>query len=84
MKTPAQQQAADDLAKTYARVFLGSDDGKRVLADLLTKFPPDRARFDLANPEPLKAAITDGQCTVTAEIKSALRQGSKLAGLAYP
>lgn len=79
-----KQQAANDLASAYARVFLGSDDGKRVLADLLAKFPTARARFDLANPEPLKAAIIDGQCTVIHEIETALRLGAKLACIPYP
>lgn len=77
-------QFTKDLASCYARVFLGSDDGRRVLADLLKKFPTSRARFDLTNPEPLKAAITDGQCTVTREIEDAIKLGAKLAGIPYP
>jgi hypothetical protein len=79
-----KQQPQGDLAVTYARAFLGSEDGKRVLADLKAKFPVNRARFDLANPEPLKAAIIDGQCTVIEEIETALRLGSQLAGISYP
>jgi hypothetical protein len=84
--TPNQkaEQAAKDMAAAYARLFLGSPDGKRVLADLVAKFPPDAARFDLAAPEPLKAAIRDGQATVTREVQSAIRLGAKLAGLSYP
>lgn len=83
-KKQQQQEEAKNLAAAYARLFLGSDDGKRVLADLLAKFPPDAARFDLASPEPLKAAIRDGQATVVREIESAIRLGAKLAGLPYP
>lgn len=81
--TPIPQQARD-LAACYARVFLGSDDGKRVLADLKTKFPAERARFDLTSPEPLKAALVDGQCAVTREIEDAIRLGAKMAGIPYP
>ncbi len=77
------KQSSNDLAMAYARAFLGSEDGKRVLADLKAKFPVNRSRFDLANPEPLKAAIIDGQCTVIEEIETALRSGSQLAGLSY-
>lgn len=84
--TPKQkaEQAAKEMAAAYARLFLGSEDGKRVLADLLAKFPPDAARFDLTDPQPLKAAIRDGQATVTREVQSAIRLGAKLAGLSYP
>lgn len=84
--TPKQkaEQTAKDMAAAYARLFLGSEDGKRVLADLLAKFPPDAARFDLTDPQPLKAAIRDGQATVTREVQSAIRLGAKLAGLSYP
>lgn len=78
------EQAAKDMAAAYARLFLCTDDGKRVLADLLAKFPPDSPRFDLSNPEPLKAAIRDGQATVTREVQSAIRLGAKLAGLPFP
>lgn len=78
------EQAAKDMAAAYARLFLCTDDGKRVLADLLAKFPPDAPRFDLSNPEPLKAAIRDGQATVTREVQSAIRLGAKLAGLPFP
>jgi len=78
------EQAAKDMAAAYARLFLGSEDGKRVLADLQAKFPADSPRFDLLNPEPLKAAIRDGQATVTREVQSAIRLGAKLAGLTYP
>lgn len=80
----AKQQAARDLGCCYARVFLKDEDGKRVLADLLKKFPPNEACFDLADPQPLKAAIKDGQKTVTREIETAIRLGAKLAGIQYP
>ncbi|SKB08678.1 hypothetical protein SAMN02745166_04991 [Prosthecobacter debontii] len=76
-----EAQLKDDLGKCYARVFLGSEDGKRVLADLLAKFPPNAVRFDLSNPEPLKAALKDGQCSVINEIEQAVKHGATLAGL---
>lgn len=79
----ARLQAAHDMAACYARLFLASDDGKRVLADILTKFPTNRVSFDLANPEPLKAAIIDGQKSVSLEIENAVRLGAKLAGIPY-
>lgn len=79
----AKLQAAHDMAACYARLFLGTDDGKRVLADILAKFPTDRVSFDLALPEPLKAAIIDGQKSVSLEIENAVRLGAKLAGIPY-
>ncbi|SKA88844.1 hypothetical protein SAMN02745166_01494 [Prosthecobacter debontii] len=77
-------QKQDELAKCYARVFLGDEDGKRVLEDLLAKFPPDGMRFDFASPDSLKAAIKDGQRSVTTELQTAVRLGAKLAGIQYP
>lgn len=80
MTTPQQ---VNELAMEYATVFLGTDTGKRVLADLLKKFPPNAASFDLARPEPLSAAIKDGQKSVTREIEDAVRLGANLAGITY-
>lgn len=83
-RAETEEKKADELAAIYAQVFLSTEAGKRVLADLKTKFPTDRARFDLANPEPLKAAIVDGQCTVINEIHNALLRGSLQLGIQYP
>ena len=71
-------RTARELAACYARVFLGDDDGKRVLADLRRKFGMHRlcfqrneqGRFDY-----LAAALTDGERRVISEIEGALKLG---------
>ncbi len=77
------ETARHDTARRYATLFLGSDDGRWVLADLLTKFPIDRTSFDLSSPEPLRAALKDGQRSVTIDLESAVRLGARLAGIPY-
>lgn len=76
----AKQAAADDLAACYARVFLGDDDGKRVLADLQVKFSHDRPRFTM-NGSTVTAALVDGECRVLKEIESAIKRGTPTTGL---
>lgn len=71
-----RMQAANETARTYARVF-SSDDGKAVLDDLRKKFGHDRPRFDLRdlrNALP-QAALIDGQCSVLREIETAIKAG---------
>lgn len=75
--------ARNEAAKKYAAVFLGSEAGRWVLGDVLAKFPVDRTSFDLARPDPLLAAIKDGQRSVSMDIESAVRLGAKLAGIPY-
>jgi hypothetical protein len=78
-RTERADQAGRDLANCYARVFLGSEDGKRVLADLRTKFGLHRLVFHRASGErfdPIGAALTDGERRVLSEIESALEVGA--------
>jgi Tfp pilus assembly protein PilN len=69
-----QHEAEKELAKVYARVF-GSKDGQAVLADLVTQFPHDRARFDALSTKanPVAALIGgvhfDGSAAVTKYIQ---------------
>lgn len=57
----------------YAEVF-STDAGKDVLADLERLFPPDKARFSEATGfDPIKAAMIDGQGSVTKHILSHAR-----------
>lgn len=75
-KTDKQKQT-EALACAYLAVF-SSDEGKRVLADLLAKYPPDRPRFDDAgtfNPDAHRAAFRDGQSSITTEILAAMEAG---------
>ena len=75
---------ARELAACYARVFLGSDDGKRVLADLRRKFGLSRLCFqrsDSGRFDYLSAAIVDGERRVLSEIEGALKLGAPDQGL---
>jgi hypothetical protein len=66
------------LAACYARVFLGDDDGKRVLADLRAKFGLHRLTFTRGQPhryDTTAAAIIDGERGVISEIEGALLLG---------
>lgn len=71
-----QKVLATETAKAYARLF-HSADGKRVLADLRSKFGHERSRFDLGDPSPspIRAAMIDGQCHVMREIEQACKAG---------
>lgn len=77
-RQPSQEEK--DLAAAYRRLFTGSEDGKRVYADLLTQFNPDKPRF--LSPggqfvaEPYAAAFTDGQLYMTARIRALVEGGS--------
>lgn len=78
-KTDKQKQT-EALACAYLTVF-SSDEGKRVLADLLAKYPPDRPRFDdggVFNPDTHRAAFRDGQSSVTTEILGAIEAGKRV------
>lgn len=80
-------RAARDLAACYARVFLGDEDGKRVLADLRKKFGMSRLVFqrsDNGRFDYLAAAITDGERRVMSEIEGALQLGAPNLGLSEP
>lgn len=73
-KEDAERRKAE-LAACIARVFLGSDDGLRVLKHLRTLFdsgmafvPDHNHRFDS-----VRAAIRDGQRSVITEIEAALK-----------
>ncbi len=72
------QAQAKELAAAYARVFLGDDDGKRVLADLRKKFGTHRPVFVDRDGryEPIAAALIDGERHVLREIENALRLGA--------
>jgi len=66
---------ANELARCYARVFLSSADGRKVLASLTAKFPPDRLRFAEGRSTET-AAFIDGQASVLTEIQSAIKLGA--------
>jgi len=73
-------QAAQEMAACYARVFLGDDDGKRVLADLQRKFGLTRLVFQRAENgryDTVAAALVDGERHVLSEIENALRIATK-------
>jgi len=67
---------ASEMAACYARVFAGTPDGKRVLADLQVKFSHDRPRFSGDRPNAITGAVIDGQCAVLKEIESAVKLGT--------
>lgn len=76
-----REQATRDLAACYARVFLGTEDGKRVLADLRAKFGLNRLVFHPGNGgrfDTVAAALIEGERRVMADIESALRLGAPL------
>lgn len=68
---------AIDLAKAYKETF-STPAGKRVLADLLADFPPDRPPFSCNgawSSDPVAAAFRSGQSTVTKQIVDAMQAG---------
>lgn len=79
-------EAARELAACYARVFLGDDDGKRVLADLRRKFGLQRLVFRLHNGayDALAAALVEGERRVMSDVESALLLGAPGQALAEP
>jgi hypothetical protein len=77
-RTSAKQEA-ENLAACYARVFLGNDDGKRVLADLRRKFGLQRLSFTRGQShrhDAIAAAIIDGERGVMSDIEGALLLGA--------
>lgn len=80
-------QRIRDLAACYARVFLGTEDGKRVLADLRAKFGLHRLIFhrgENGTYDTHAAALTDGERRVMSEIEEALRAGAPVNPLSTP
>jgi len=74
-------QEAKELAACYARLFMGSDDGQRVLADLRRKFGVHRLVFHKgANGafDAISAALSEGERRVLSEIEGALAAGAPL------
>jgi hypothetical protein len=72
-------QTSRELAACYARVFLGDEDGKRVLADLRAKFGLERLVFtrgENGRYDTLAAALVEGERRVMSEIENASRAGS--------
>lgn len=81
---PEAGPAARELARDYARVFLGTEAGRRVWADLRRKFGLARLCFTAREPGPpdaLRAALVDGERRVMLEIQNALGAGAADAGL---
>lgn len=78
------EEKIKDLANCYARVFLASEDGKRVLADLRRKFGVTRLSFP-RNPghrqDAIDAAIIDGERGVMLHVEGALTLGAPDQGL---
>ena len=75
-KRAPMSQSGRDLAGAYARCFGGTEDGKRVLADLRAKFGHERPRFPWGErPDHVQAAKIDGQCDVLRDIEAACAAG---------
>lgn len=75
----ATDVTAKELAACYARLFLGSEDGKRVLADLRKKFGLERLVFtrnDRGGVDVNGGLLRDGERRVMLEIESALKLGA--------
>lgn len=73
------QEISRNLANCYARVFLGSEDGKRVLVDLRAKFGLHRLVFtrnDRGGVDVNGGLLRDGERRVMHEIEEALRTGA--------
>lgn len=71
------KEKAQDLAACYARVFLGSEDGRRVLADLRAKFGLSRLVFPASGPIDInRGLLTEGERRVMSEIENALAAGA--------
>ena len=62
-----------NLAACFYRVFLGDEDGRRVLEHLRRRFPSDALRFDPAKPNAVSAALIEGKASVMKEIETALK-----------
>lgn len=86
-KTPdrnAAIQKARETSARYARLFLGSDDGKLVLEDLRAKFGLHRSVFVVGEHgkyDTISAALREGERHVLKEIEEAIRLGAPDQGL---
>lgn len=77
-------EAKKELARKYARLFLGSADGQAVLADLRKQFGVARLSFERDLPhrhDAISAAITDGERGVMLHLEGALTMGAPEQGL---
>ena len=77
-ETEDERAKALKLAQTYARVFLGDDDGREVLADLRRRFGIGRevfARLPDGRLDVYGAALRDGERTVMRHVESLLAFG---------
>lgn len=73
------KEKLQELASAYARVFLATEDGKKVLADLRRKFGVTRLSFERDLPhrhDAFAAAIRDGERGVMLHIEGALTLGA--------
>lgn len=80
--TPEADQERKDLAACITRVFLGNEDGKRVLAYLRRRFGVERTVFrgtPDGHQDPIQAAIREGERHVMIEIEAALKSGNPQA-----
>jgi hypothetical protein len=76
--------ATREMAGRYAQVFLGTDAGKMVLADLRAKFNVGRLCFiedDKGRMDHTRAAVTDGERRVMLHIEGAINIGAPGKGL---
>jgi hypothetical protein len=75
-----REREEHEMANAFARVFLGTPDGKAIFAYLLRKFPIERPAFLRGGPgmayDPLAAAITDGERRVMLLIQSQIKSGA--------
>lgn len=72
----------ESLTGDYAAVFLGTEAGQRVYADLLAKFDPRRPCFDKEN-NVHGALRTQGRQDVMREIQSAMARGAERLGIPF-
>ncbi len=77
-----QERQAKELAAAYSRLF-ATDDGKRVLKDLMQVFDPLRPRF-YEHSDTIQAAKIDGQCDVLRGIQRAIAAGTSITGIPTP
>lgn len=77
--SPSGSDAGKELAAAYARVFLGDDDGKRVLADLRKKFGVHRLVFNVGQGgrfDTIAAALIEGERRVMTEVEASIQIGA--------
>ena len=74
-----REREQKEMAACMARVFLGDEDGKRVLAYLRQRFGVERPVFRRSpgqRYDAMEAALHDGERHVMAEIEAALKTAS--------